>query len=143
MAHGGLDFDVFKEQLMDWRGELVKAWGVYRWDAKDKAVGNKDAAKFLGAVGEGYLPLNHSVGFELSDLLMQSVDGAHYETAGVLGERGNGWGLADLNLAITLEMISISAIFCSQQVISAMRLSRLLWLNERVVCENTLEDSFE
>ena len=35
LAHGGLDFQVFKSQLHDGRGQLVRAWGTFRWNTAD------------------------------------------------------------------------------------------------------------
>lgn len=98
LAHGGLDFHVFKSQLRDGLGRPVNAWGTFRWDLKDKAREDKAAARFLGAVGEDYQVIQHARGFEIVDALVQSADGAHYETAGVLGTGEVVWGLADLGL---------------------------------------------
>lgn len=89
LAAGGLDFDVNKEPLYDRDGNVVSAWGTFR----------SDNHAFLGAVGEWYTVINHAAGFEMIDALVASVDGAHYETAGVLGEGEMVWGLADLQLA--------------------------------------------
>jgi phage/plasmid-like protein (TIGR03299 family) len=88
LAAGGLDFDVNKEQLFDANGNAVKAYGTFR----------SDNHAFLGAVGETYTVINHAAGFEMIDALVGSVDGAHYETAGVLGAGEMVWGLADLQL---------------------------------------------
>src|SRR5580692_7675953 len=92
LQHGGLDFDVFKSQLHDGLGRKVPAWGTFRWNQSDKLAGIKDAATFLGVVGEDYKVINHASGFELVDALMATNDGAHYETAGVLGNGEVVWG---------------------------------------------------
>ena len=91
---GGLDFDIFKSQLRDGLGRPVEAWGVFRWNSADKLAGRRDAAAYLGVVGESYTPINHAKGFEMIDALVASKDGAHYETAGVLGKGEVVWGLA-------------------------------------------------
>ena len=47
---------------------------------------------FLGAVGDQYTVIDHAEGFMMIDALIQSKDGAHYETAGCFGEGGSGLG---------------------------------------------------
>jgi Domain of unknown function (DUF932) len=50
----------------------------------------KDAAQFLGAVGKDYAVIQHDEGFKSIDAVMRTADGAHYETAGVLGNIPDG-----------------------------------------------------
>lgn len=141
LQHGGLDFDVFKSQLHDGLGRLVPAWGTFRWNKADSAVNNKEAATFLGAVGEDYKVLNHASGFELVDSIMQTADGAHYETAGVLGSGEVVWGLADLGLAARVgdDVQKGYLLFCTSHDGSYSYLLRLSMT--RVVCQNTLNAS--
>jgi phage/plasmid-like protein (TIGR03299 family) len=138
LAHGGLDFDVFKSQLHDGLGRVVKAWGVFRYNQKDKAVGNKNAANFLGVVGEDYNCINHAQGFEMVDALMNTADGAHYETAGVLGEGETVWGLADLGLRMRVgeDEHKTYLMFATGHCGNMTYTFKLV--DERVVCENTL-----
>jgi phage/plasmid-like protein (TIGR03299 family) len=96
---GGLDFQVFKSQLRDGLSRPVPAWGTFRWNNADRQAGAKDKAQFLGTVGEDYKVIPHSTGFEIVDQLVNSTDGAHYETAGALGNGEVVWGLADLKLS--------------------------------------------
>jgi hypothetical protein len=53
-GNGGLDYVVFKSQLHDGSGWPVDAWGTFRWNRADKLAGNREAAVFLGVVGEDY-----------------------------------------------------------------------------------------
>lgn len=93
---------VFKSQLRDGLGRPVDAWGTFRWNLQDKLAGNKEAAEFLGPVGADYTVMQHDEGFKTIDALMRSVDGAHYETAGVLGKGETVFACADLNLAVNV-----------------------------------------
>ena len=138
LAHGGLDFDVFKSQLYDDLGRLVKAWGVFRYNQQDKVVGAKEKATFLGTVGEDYNTINHAQGFEMVDALMNTADGAHYETAGVLGEGETVWGLADLGLRMRVgeDEHKTYLMFCTGHIGNVSYTFKLV--DERVVCENTL-----
>lgn len=89
LNHGGLDYTVVKDQL-EHAGKPVEAWGTFR----------RDNGAFLGPVGKDYTVIDHARGFEMIDSLVASQDGAHYETAGVLGAGEVVWGLADLSLNV-------------------------------------------
>src|ERR1043165_9155192 len=139
LAHGGLDFQVFKSQLQDGLGRKVPAYGTFRWNNADRAVGNKDAATFLGVVGEDYKVIPHSTGFELMDAIMRTSDGAHYETAGVLGTGSVVWGLADVGLTIKVgDDKQIPYLFFGTSHDGSYS-----WFvkmcNTRVVCNNTFD----
>ena len=113
LSSGGAEFQVLRDQLEFLGGTKVPAWGTFRIDATllgaygaDIPFGAKDAAKYLtmlGSVGEGYEPYSIMLkDSNSSDSLDDSVDGAHYETAGVLDLGEIVWGLVDLNLAINI-----------------------------------------
>lgn len=51
LAHGGLDFEVIKNQL-EFGGIQIDAWGTFR----------SDNGVFLGTVGKDYTPINHATG---------------------------------------------------------------------------------
>lgn len=138
LAHGGLDFSVFKSQLRDNLNRPVEAWGVFRWDAKDKLARDPSKSVFLGAVGEDYQCMNHASGFEIIDDLMRTSNGAHYETAGVLGKGEVVWGLADLGLAARVgdDVQQGYLLFSTSHDGSHSYTFRICM--ERVVCENTL-----
>lgn len=140
LAHGGLDFEVFKSQLHDGLGRAVDAYGMFRYNQADKLIGNKAGALFLGAVGADYQPIQHAIGFEMIDALVASQDGAHYETAGVLGVGETVWGLADLKLSITVGTSGDEQrgflLFATSHNGSRAHAYRITFT--RVVCENTL-----
>ncbi len=100
LAAAKADFHVFKSQLHDGLGRPVSAWGTFRWNIADKAAGNTQAAKFLGAVGQDYTIIQHTSGFELLDELVGRIDGAHYETMGTLDYGRVVWGQVDPNVQI-------------------------------------------
>ena len=136
----GLNFSVFKSQLNDGMGRKVDAYGTFRWDKEDQAAGAKDKTIFLGCVGGDYKVIQHSNGFEMVDALMNTVDGAHYETCGVLGQGQRVWGLADLNKRVRIggnDEINVYLLFSTSHDGSASYNFRMV--TERVVCENTLE----
>jgi phage/plasmid-like protein (TIGR03299 family) len=137
-ANGGLDFVVFKSQLHDGLGRPVNAWGTFRWNGADKLAGNKEAAVFLGVVGEDYEVIQHAHGFQMIDALVSSVDNAHYETAGALGNGERVWGLADLNLAVSVGADKQTGylLFCTGHDGSLSHQYRIVLT--RVVCQNTL-----
>lgn len=138
LAHGGLDFDVFKSQLHDGLGRKVEAYGMFRWNKTDKLAQDKAAAIFLGAVGADYQPIQHAIGFEMIDALVASQAGAHYETAGVLGSGETVWGLADLKLSIHVgdDEQKGYLLFCTSHDGSRSHIYRTTFT--RVVCQNTL-----
>lgn len=138
-CEAGLDFSVFKSQLRDGLGRPVDAWGTFRWNAADRTAGRKDAATFLGTVGENYKVIPHSAGFKLIDALVATADGAHYETAGVLGKGEVVWGLADLNLTTRVgNDISKNYVLFSTGHDGSYSWN-LRAVNKRVVCNNTLD----
>lgn len=102
LADPGFQFDVFKSQLRDGLNRPIDAWGTFRWDWKDKVAGNKEGAIFLATVGKDYHVIPYSAGLKNADMLINSVDGAHYETAGVLGKGERMWALADVNLSVKI-----------------------------------------
>lgn len=134
---GGLDFSVFKSQLHDGLGRTVKAFGTFRWDRSDRA--DKSKAEFLGVVGEDYKVIQHSSGFELIDALMATTDGAHYETAGVLGNGEVVWGLADLNLGFRIGEDEHRNYLLMVTSHDGSYSYQLRGVDERVVCNNTLD----
>jgi len=138
LADKGFQFVVFKSQLRDGLERPVAAWGTFRWDLADKVAGRKDAAKFLGAVGEDYAVLQHDEGFKSIDALMNTADGAHYESAGVLGGGERVWALADLGLAAKIgDDVQPGYLLFSTGHDGSMSHSYRLCFT-RVVCQNTL-----
>jgi phage/plasmid-like protein (TIGR03299 family) len=129
-AHGGLNYLPTKEQLADpLTGKLLEAWGVFR----------RDTGAFFGAVGSDYTVVDHWLGFQTADLLMENVAGAHYETAGVLGAGGTVWGLANLNFSLNVGGEDRHEIYLLFVTSHDGRVSHTYRLTDtRVVCQNTL-----
>lgn len=100
LAHPIFQYRVFKSQLHDGLGRPIDAWGMFRWDYVDEVAGLKDKTVFLAPVGADFNAPPFKEGFTTCDALMQTADGAHYETAGVLGKGEKVWALCDLGLAI-------------------------------------------
>jgi len=138
LAETPFQYTVFKSQLQDGLGRPVKAWGTFRWNYSDKLAGNKTAAEFLGPVGEDYTCVQHAEGFKTIDAIMQSVNGAHYETAGVLGNGERVWALADLGLGFNIgdDVHKNFVLFVTGHDGSMAHTYKLV--DERVVCANTL-----
>lgn len=134
----GFRYVVFKSQLHDGLGRPVDAWGTFRWDLEDKAAGRKEAAQFLGAVGKDYAVIQHDEGFKSIDALMKTANGAHYETAGVLGSGERVWALADLGHAVKIgDDVQKGYLLFSTGHDGSMAHSYRLTFT-RVVCQNTL-----
>src|SRR5690348_5854975 len=134
----GFQYVVFKSQLRDGLGRPVDAWGTFRWNLADKIAGRKDAAQFLGSVGKDYAVIQHDEGFKSIDALMQTADGAHYETAGVLGNGERVWALADLGFAAKIgDDVQKGYLLFSTGHDGSMAHSYRLCMT-RVVCQNTL-----
>lgn len=134
----GFQYVVFKSQLRDGLGRPVDAWGTFRWDLTDKVAGNKEAAMFLGTVGKDYTVIQHDEGFKSIDALMRSADGAHYETAGVLGNGEKVWALADLGFTAKIgDDVQNGYLLFSTGHDGSMSHSYRMCMT-RVVCQNTL-----
>ena len=138
LADPGFQYVVFKSQLRDGLGRPVDAWATFRWNFADKVAGNKDAATFLGTVGKDYAVIQHDEGFKSIDAIMQTADGAHYETAGVLGNGERVWALADLGFAAKVgDDLQKGYLLFSTGHDGTMAHSYRLCMT-RVVCANTL-----
>ena len=106
------DFEVVKKQL-EWNGQKVEAYGTFRIDSEiqkgleERAMKVRSAntgvvkyLSFMGTVGKDYQVIQHTEGFELLDRLVNSVNGAHYETMGTLDFGNLVWGQVDPNIKI-------------------------------------------
>ena len=134
----GFQYTVFKSQLHDGLGRKVNAWATFRWDLADKNAGLKDKATFLGVVGEDYKVIQHQEGFQTIDALMRTADGAHYETAGVLGDGERVWALADLGLTARIgDDVQQGYLLFSTGHDGSLAHSYRICMT-RVVCQNTL-----
>ena len=60
------------------------------------ALYRSDNGALIGVAGDGYQPINNAVQFEAIDYLLEASNGAHYDTAGVLGKGERVWALAEI-----------------------------------------------
>lgn len=136
---GGLDYQVVKVQLYDPNGNAIEAWGTFRWNAVDIAANDATKVVFLGTVGKDYTVIQHGEGFRMVDQLIASVDGAHYETAGALGDGEKVWGLANLKFSINVgnDESKVYLLFHTGHDGSASH--SYSTVITRVVCQNTLK----
>jgi phage/plasmid-like protein (TIGR03299 family) len=132
-SHDGLNFEVVKQQLFStYLGVApyaVEAWGTFRADTR----------QFLGAVGSDYAVIQHAHGFEMLDALVGEQNGAHYETAGVLGNGEVVWGLIDLNMALHVGGDRIVTYLLFSTAHDGTKSHNYRIVSERVVCNNTLD----
>lgn len=130
LAAGMLDYQVEKRQLLNPATmQPVEAWGTFR----------TDNGAFLGAVGKDYCVIQHETGFAMIDHLVSSIDGAHYETAGALGDGQVVWGLADLNRSFEVvpgDKHENYLLFSTAH--DGTRSHEYRLTSTRVVCQNTL-----
>ena len=124
---GRLDYSVVKRQL-EYNGVPVEAWGTWRTDNET----------FLGAVGSDYTVIQHTAGFEMLDALVSAKDGAHYETAGVLGKGETVWGLIDLNIALSVGADRSDNYLLFSTAHDGSKSHNYRMTSTRVVCQNTL-----
>jgi phage/plasmid-like protein (TIGR03299 family) len=132
----GLDWDVVKQDVYsrDMEGKVTKLPGIKSvWrDSKPSA--------FLGTVGEGFELLQNREAFTYVDSLLETVDGAHYETAGALGNGERIWALAklpaDSRIRGTEDVTKNYLLFATAHDGSMANTVKIV--RERVVCHNTL-----
>lgn len=73
-------------------------WNADSFQAAKRPLAEKMV--FLGAVGQGYQPIQHTEGFKLIDAMVGDTGGAHYETLGALGNGERVWGLINMGAKI-------------------------------------------
>ena len=126
-----LDWSVQKEQLTNpLTNKIMPAWAIFRSDNKD----------FLGTVGEQYMPIQNIKMGEHIDHLIKDINGAHYESAGVLGIGERVWAMARIPVDIQIKGtndISKSFLLCTTSHDGSMAYTLKL-VSVRVVCNNTL-----
>ena len=128
------DWEVIKRQLFTHsatgQAVMIPAWGIFR----------DDNGEFLGTCGEDYQPIQNSSQFEIIDYLLEGSDGAHYDTAGVLGRGERVWTLARIPEAdITVAGVDrheANLLACTSHDGSLAFTLKLT--STRVVCQNTL-----
>lgn len=81
------NFEVTKEQMYNpITGDLIDYYSVIRTDNCD----------VLGVVGKDYTVIQNDFKFRVMDELIGQIDGAHYETGGVLGKGERVWAQASI-----------------------------------------------
>lgn len=127
----GLDWEVEKKQLFHPdTNELIPAWGTFR----------SDNNAFLGTVGSIYEPIQNKYQFDFVDTLLEMENGAHYETAGALGNGERVFCLAKIGNGFDLHGIGDKhEIYLLFTTAHDGRASAKVFLTAvRVVCMNTL-----
>lgn len=128
-----LNFEVEKRQLgimLDGIYQQVESWGIFR----------KDDNQMLGSVGSVYNPIQIKYAFEFVDTLMQAENGAHYESAGVLGNGERFFVTARLphcDYEVTEGDLHQSYLLFSSSHDGSLAAQAKI-VQERVVCSNTL-----
>lgn len=135
MKAAGLDWQVEKRQL-SWvpkKGNalLVDAYGVFR----------KTDDEMLGVVTDFYKPIQNADGFKNVDMLLESVEGAHYEAAGALGSGEKIWCLArvplELKIKGTDDKSEVYLLCMTRHDGKGSMIVKIV--TTRVVCQNTLD----
>jgi phage/plasmid-like protein (TIGR03299 family) len=132
MRLSGLDWTVSKHQLLSpIDSSKIDAYGIFR---------DTDSA-FLGSVGGVYTPIQNEQCFDFVDTLLESCEGAHYESAGALGNGSRIWCLArvpyDITIAGTEDKSENYILFETSHDGTMSATAKLT--SVRVVCQNTLE----
>jgi phage/plasmid-like protein (TIGR03299 family) len=135
LAH--LDWTVEKRELYS----TPSLQGVSAIKIPDKmAIFRTDNQAYLGVVGDGYQIMQNKTAFDFIDYLLQARDGAHYESAGVLGKGERIWVMAKLpetiRIAGTEDLTRVYLLIATAHDGSMAYTAKLV--AERVVCENTL-----
>lgn len=99
-SNPALNYHVEKRQL-EFGGVQLEAWGTFRvsdepieYDIEGKEIQNWE---YLASCGKDYVIHQHKLCGAVCDKLVGSIDGAHYETIGALGNGERVWGLINLN----------------------------------------------
>ncbi len=129
----GLDYEVIKRQLqatIAGNTFSVPAWGIFR----------SDNNAFLGSVGAQYRTIQNIYPFQFVDTLLEAQSGAHYETAGALGNGERIWCCArvpfDFEIGGTGDKHRTFLMFTTSHDGSESVVCKLT--DVRTVCENTL-----
>jgi phage/plasmid-like protein (TIGR03299 family) len=132
MELAGLNWTVNKEQLyLPVNGDFasIPAWGIVR---------SSDGA-YLGTVGAQYQTIQNEYAFDFVDALLEAENGAHYESAGALGNGERIWCLAKVPQTITVageDKSEVYLLFTTSHDGSMAATAKMSTV--RVVCQNTL-----
>lgn len=105
-----------------------------------KGIFRTDTSAYLGTVGADYSILQNKLAFDGIDTLLAAKEGAHYESAGALGNGARIWVMARIPEAIRIigtqdesKLFLLAATAHDGSMSYQFKL-----VAERVVCENTL-----
>jgi len=124
-----LDWAVEKKQLINpYNNEPINAWGTFR----------TDTSAFLGAVGSRYTPIQNIRMGEVLDTLVGNIGGAHYESAGALGNGERVWALVKLpeDIKVGNDISENYIMFANSHDGTSAGTIKLT--STRVVCQNTI-----
>jgi phage/plasmid-like protein (TIGR03299 family) len=129
--NGALAYTVEVVKMPGAYGEAVESYATYR-------VNRNGSRVFLNNVGKGFnASMHHSEGFKMTDALMATADGAHYETAGSLGKGERVWALADLGLTIRVGDDLLKNYLGFVTAYDGSMSFEFRNFEERIVCHNT------
>jgi phage/plasmid-like protein (TIGR03299 family) len=137
MELADLNWTVSKVQLfggIDGQRNPVDAYGIFR----------EDDGKFLGSVGARYTPIQNHQHFRQLDTIVESIDGAHYDSAGALGNGEVIWCSA--KVPFDFEVVAGDALqtyLLGTTAHDGSRSSITKLTTTRVVCQNTLNSALE
>lgn len=129
-----LDWSVVKKQMYA-RNPLGKVVETPQF-----ATFRTDDGAYLGCVGEGYQLIQNSDMFTHVDAFLEAADGAHYESAGALGDGERIWCLAripEADYVIDGGDEHKAFLMCANSHDGSMSFLMKL-VDTRVVCANTL-----
>jgi phage/plasmid-like protein (TIGR03299 family) len=115
-----------------WGSFFVPSYAVVRMDKTDNTG-------YLGTVGEKYEPIQNKYMFEFVDTLLENINGAHYESAGILKNGEQVWCLARVPYDFTVGKNDLHRTYLLFQSSHDGSMSSTCKLTTvRVVCNNTL-----
>ena len=114
LAH--LDWTVSKQELIN--PVTGKPSGIF-------ATMRDDTNQALAPISKAYEIIQNRQGFELIDTLLEAQKGAHYESAGALGNGNQIWALASVPYNFEIAGDSIKRIFCSRPPMTAANRRRV------------------
>ena len=132
MTLAGLDWEVKKIQLKHpLTNQPINAWGTFRSDTK----------AFLGTVGNVYTPIQNRYQFDFVDAMLEMENGAHYETAGALGNGERVFCLAKIGDGFDIHGIGDrhETYFLFTTAHDGSASAKAFLTSVRVVCQNTLQ----
>jgi len=134
--------DTMKLAQMDWGVLKVQLDNPLIPNTKMDAYGifRDDTNELLGTVGENYTPIQNVKMGEHVDQILKQINGAHYESAGVLNNGSRVWAMARIPKDIKIngtDDISKNYLLCSSSHDGSLAYTLKL-VNLRVVCNNTL-----